>query len=148
MDLKIVVGGLVVEDNKMVVVKESKQHIEGLWNLPVGGLEDNEKIIDGAIREIEEETGLEIDIEGLIGVYQNPERPSGQNAVKFIFLAHPRSGELQKPNDLKQVKWITFNEFSQMPEEQLRDKASRLAVQDYLSNKETYPIDAVKYYRS
>lgn len=147
MDLKIVVGGIVVDGDRMAVVKESKSHIEDLWNLPVGGLEGNEKIVDGARREIAEETGLDFEIEGLVGVYQNPERPSGQNAVKFIFLARKTGGSLEAPEDLKQVKWVTTDEFMDIPRDQLRDRASRLAVEDYLS-REPLPLDTVKYYRS
>ena len=88
MALKIVVGGLVVSNGKLVLVQEGKPGIRGLWNLSLGGLEENEGILDGAKREIMEETGFKVELEKLIGVYQNPVRNNGKdNVVKFIFLA-------------------------------------------------------------
>jgi 8-oxo-dGTP diphosphatase len=142
---KIVVGGIVLEDGELPIVREKHSHIEDKWNLPVGGLEGNETLEEGAKREMEEETGLEVEINGLIGVYQNPERPSGQNAVKFIFKASRKSGELSCPNELKENKWISIEEFQKISEEELRDKCSKLAVQDLQNKGKLYP-EAVKYF--
>ena len=44
-----------------------------LWNLPGGALEHGEAPWDGVIREVREETGLEVEVSGLAGVYSKPE---------------------------------------------------------------------------
>ena len=44
-----------------------------LWNLPGGALEHGEAPRDGVIREVKEETGLEVEVSGLAGVYSKPE---------------------------------------------------------------------------
>ena len=144
MEKKVVVGGLVVKNGKFAIVREKKEEIAGLWNLPCGGLEDNEKILDGAKREIEEETGLKVKMEKLIGVHHNPNR-YGMNVFKFIFLASVISGELHCPEDLHEVKWISLEDFKKMPRNELRDSAIAMAVEDYFAGK-TYPIDVVKQY--
>lgn len=144
MDKKVIVGGIVVKDGRFVMVKEKKKEIEGLWNLPMGGLEDNEKIVDGAKREMEEETGMNVKIEKLIGVYHNPNRDS-VNVFKFVFLASVISGELHCPEDLHEVKWISAEEFKKIPDKQLRDSSIKLSVNDWLRGK-AYPVDIISYY--
>ncbi|NND65875.1 MAG: NUDIX domain-containing protein [Gammaproteobacteria bacterium] len=69
MTAKIVVGGLVVKNDQLVLVKEKKNEIAGLWNFTLGGLEGNETVLEGAKREIEEESGYQVKMENLIGVY-------------------------------------------------------------------------------
>jgi len=144
MDKKVIVGGIVAKEGKFVMVKEKKKEIEGLWNLPMGGLEDNEKIVDGAKREMEEETGMKLKIEKLIGVYHNPDR-DGVNVFKFVFLASVISGELHCPEDLHEVKWVSAEEFQKISDKQLRDASITLSVNDWLKGK-SYPIDTISYY--
>ncbi|KAA0016072.1 NUDIX hydrolase [Antrihabitans cavernicola] len=43
-----------------------------LWALPGGGMDLGESIVDTAVREVKEETGLDVEVTGLIGVYTNP----------------------------------------------------------------------------
>ena len=132
-----------MKEGKLAIVREKKKEIAGLWNLPVGGLDENEKIIDGAKREIEEETGLKVKLEKLVGVYQNPKRPDGTNVLKFIFLATPVSGTLKCPPDLEEVKWISFDDLKKVPDSQLREAAViRMAVEDYLNKSAV----SLKYY--
>src|SRR3989338_2775898 len=143
--VKIVAGGLVVKDGKFVIVREKKNGIAGLWNFPLGGLEEGEKITDCAKREIEEETGLEVRLDYLVGVYQNPKRPNGDCVVKFIFHATPLSGTLTCPPDLQEVKWVSFKEFKEIPASQQRESVNELVVADYLSGAK-YPLDFLKAY--
>ena len=144
MERKIIVGGVVVKNGKFAIVKEKAPDIAGLWNLPMGGLEDNEKIIDGAKREMEEETSLKVKIEKFIGVYHNPNR-AGKNIFKFIFSASVMSGELRCPEDLDEVKWITLEELRKIPDDQMRDASLKKAAEDYFSGK-SYPLDIITYY--
>jgi ADP-ribose pyrophosphatase YjhB (NUDIX family) len=67
-----------------------KRTDNGMWNLPGGGHENGEAPWQTAERETREETGLEVALEGLYGVYIKPE----QNEVIFNFAARPTSGQL------------------------------------------------------
>jgi len=80
----IVVGCLIEQDEKFLLVEEN-----GKYNLPQGWLELGEELATGAKREAEEETGLEVKIFGLNGIYtlikQQPEKTL--HKIKFIFQA-------------------------------------------------------------
>jgi len=147
MTTKVIVGGLIVKDGKFVMVKEKKAGIMGLWNLTLGHLEGDETILDGAKREMEEESGFNVKLEAFLGVYQHPHRPpENANVIKIIFLASVMSGELRCPPDLLDVRWISFEEFKKMPLVQQRDgRVNRMIVEDYLAGKR-YPIGLIQCY--
>ena len=83
MSIKVVTGGVIEKDGKFLLVQENKKICQGKWNLPAGGLDDGESVIDGAIREIYEETGCKVEITGVLEIIN--EILEGLNVVCFIF---------------------------------------------------------------
>ena len=61
--MKIIVGGIIEKDGKVLLVQEKQEECYGKWNIPAGHLDCNESLIEGAIREIKEETGIDIKTE-------------------------------------------------------------------------------------
>ena len=59
---EVLVETVIAKDNKILMVKETKEEVKGLLNLPAGHLEKNETLIEGALREIKEETGMDAKI--------------------------------------------------------------------------------------
>ncbi|MDP2631388.1 MAG: NUDIX hydrolase [Candidatus Uhrbacteria bacterium] len=109
--LKIICGALVIKDNEFVIVQEAQGLVRGLWNIPAGHLDLDENIHAGTIREIKEETGLDIKIEGLVGVYQHKSK-LGNNVVGFYFHTSVSGGELKTdPEEIMDAKWVTFEDF-------------------------------------
>lgn len=90
------------ESDEILLVKEGKEHVRGKWNLPSGGFakedeEVEETISEAAVRETYEETGLEVELKGLIGVYtRDAERTDKKNTL-VMFKASKVGGKL-KPN--------------------------------------------------
>ncbi len=89
---------IVADLGKVLLVKRSIEPYLGFWDIPGGFLEDGEHPEDGARREVLEETGIEIELKGLIGVYV--ERYPGEEAVNTLTLAfaaaprgEPRPGD-------------------------------------------------------
>jgi 8-oxo-dGTP diphosphatase len=77
------------EDGRVVLIRRGNDPFEGQWALPGGFVEIGETVEEAAAREAEEETGLEVEILRLVGVYSDPERdPRGHN-VSCAFLARP-----------------------------------------------------------
>ncbi|WP_203364495.1 NUDIX domain-containing protein [Bacillus sp. REN10] len=108
----------------MVVFNEKKQVLlqkradVGLWGLPSGHVEPGETVEEAAIREVHEETNLQIRIKKLIGVYSEPTSqifhyPDGRT-VHFIttcFLAEVIGGELRwQSNESLDVQFFTIDQ--------------------------------------
>lgn len=132
--IKVVCGAMVFKDNKFVLVKEAQPHVYGKWSYPIGHLELEEDILTAAVREVKEETNLDIKLEGLVGVYEH--NRNGNNAIKFVFKASVINGSLKHAEgELLDAKWFSFEEFSKLKDEEIRIFDLRKTVDDCISKK-------------
>ncbi len=69
---KVVVGAVCVWEEKVLICRRAIEPRKGFWTIPAGYLELNETTAEGAIREAWEEARAEIEIDGLIGIYEIP----------------------------------------------------------------------------
>ncbi|MEX2644493.1 MAG: NUDIX hydrolase [Acetobacterales bacterium] len=69
---KLVVGAVCTWDSRILLCRRAIEPRRGLWTLPAGYLELNETAEEGARREAREEAGVEIEIDGLLAVYNIP----------------------------------------------------------------------------
>lgn len=103
-ELKAGVAVIILNDENQVLLQ--KRADVGLWGIPSGHVEIGETVSEAAIREVKEETNLDIRIKKLIGVYSNPDSqvfayPNGKT-VHFIttcFLAEITGGQLRCNSD-------------------------------------------------
>lgn len=87
------------DDKSIVLIKRGDAPFQGQWAIPGGGLEGDETIQETAIREAKEETGLDVELIRIIGVYSKVGRdPRGRN-ISVAFLAKPIGGELRASSD-------------------------------------------------
>lgn len=83
-----------------------------LWALPGGGHDIGERIADTVVREVEEETGIRVVVDGIVGVYTDPEHvlayDDGEVRQQFsiCFRAHPVGGSLRTSSESKEVRWM------------------------------------------
>ena len=80
--------------------------------MPGGFVEYGETVESAAIRETKEETGLDVDLDGLVGVYSDPERDPRGHVVSICFLGQITSGKLVADTDAADVKCFNLNEIS------------------------------------
>ena len=79
------------------------------WILPSGGVEDGESIAQAAIRETKEETGLDVELTSLVGIYSRLGNMSPVHAV--LFTARPVGGEIKcQPGETIAVEWFAFDQ--------------------------------------
>lgn len=83
------------------------------WQLPGGVLELDEKIEDGVIREVLEETGVIVRTLKLTGVYKN----MSKGVVALVFLCEAVSGEPTTSNESKNVAWMPSSRLQEMMSE-------------------------------
>jgi len=102
------VGVIVEMDGGVVLVKRRFEPRAGWWCLPAGFLEADESVEEGAVRECKEETGLEVVIDDLFGVYSFPEGMQRSGLVIF-YTAHVVGGELHAGDDAEQVRVFSLD---------------------------------------
>jgi ADP-ribose pyrophosphatase YjhB (NUDIX family) len=102
-------GAIIIEDNKILLVQRAHPPKIGDWCIPAGFMEWNEHPTQTAIREIAEETGLDIKIDTFFEVYSGKDDPRN-NAVLILYLAQNIGGSLKAMDDALDVRFFGFNE--------------------------------------
>jgi 8-oxo-dGTP diphosphatase len=95
-------GVLVERDGRVVLVRRGVEPKAGYWSLPSGYVEADERAEEAAVREAKEETGLEVEVDDLLGVYSFGREP--QTGVLILYSAHMTGGELRAGDDAEEVE--------------------------------------------
>jgi ADP-ribose pyrophosphatase YjhB (NUDIX family) len=77
------------------------------WVLPGGNAEPNESPSETALREVHEETGLEVNLERLTGVYYQADHRAGE-FIHFVFRGHMPDGASVQPQATEVADWGLF----------------------------------------
>ncbi|MEU7163839.1 NUDIX domain-containing protein [Streptomyces morookaense] len=105
------------EEGRLLVIHKTDND---LWALPGGGHDIGETIADTAVREVLEETGIQVEIERVTGVYTNPSHvmayDDGEVRQQFTicFRARPIGGRLRTSAESKEVRWVSPNELDEL----------------------------------
>lgn len=101
---KLIGSGLLIQNGKYLLVNAKVGAANGFWNNPGGHKDESESIEECAKREVKEETGYDVVIKKLIGVYF-------RHAEKHVFESEIVSGKLElPPQEIADAKWFTIDE--------------------------------------
>ena len=132
-------------ENKIMLVQEDKEQSKNLWNFPGGRFEKHESIFDCAIREALEETGYDIELTALLGIYKYVTYKK-YDLIRFVFLAKIISEQKNYwTHEIKAHQWISIEEINQLKDEELLAPNSIRAIINDLQSGKTFPLEAVKW---
>ena len=107
------VGGVIIADGCVVLIKRRYEPLAGQWSLPGGSLEVGESLADGACRELREETGLIVDVGPIVEVFDRIVRDEdGRVRYHFVlvdFLCRPIGGTLEAADDVSDARWVSLD---------------------------------------
>src|SRR4030095_12129429 len=96
----------IIDNGKILLTKREDFEV---WCLPGGGVEEGETLAESAIREVKEETGLNVELTRLVGVYSR--LGGGMHGVHAVlYAAKPVGGVLKtQPNESIEVAYFPFD---------------------------------------
>jgi len=123
----IIIGvfGIITNEKDEVLLCHRNDY--DLWNLPGGGLEKGETPWECIIREAKEETGLDVEISRLMGIYSKPHK----DEIVFMFVCNIIGGELKLNEEARDLKYFALNN---IPKNTVPKQVERL--HHYFENKE------------
>lgn len=106
-ECSIGVGGVLIRDDKGLLVQRAHNPGKGRWTIPGGYVEQDEKVEEAIVREVREETGLITETVSVLAVKDRPQDlPGVKHDIYIVFLLRYLSGKL-KP-DLVEVSQADF----------------------------------------
>ncbi len=110
----LAVDGVIIYNNGVVLIKRKNEPFKDFYALPGGFVEYGETVEEALKREMKEETGLDVRILKLIGVYSDPGRDPRGHTVSAAFLCIGE-GELKAGDDAKEVEVVPIDEAEKLP---------------------------------
>lgn len=122
------VGGILIEDSSILLVKRKNYPCKGFWSIPGGRQKYGETAIDAVKREILEETGLSVEPIGIYGIVElMPSIKEQSHYVIVEFLLQRIGGSLRPGSDAEEVG---FFQLTRLPDN--TGRATREVVSDIL----------------
>ena len=109
------VGVLIRDGDLYLLIKRAAEPDAGLWSIPGGLVEVGERAAEAVVREAKEETGLDVEIEEVLGVVDKIVRDD-DSRIRFHFvivdyMAARKGGSLEASSDALDARWVRADEF-------------------------------------
>jgi CTP:molybdopterin cytidylyltransferase MocA/8-oxo-dGTP pyrophosphatase MutT (NUDIX family) len=101
----LIVGGTIEKEGRVLLVRHSDPRKKDYnhWLLPAGRVEPGESTLEALRREMREELGIEVKVEGILGEHMDDY--TGQRFVNY--LCHPASNEISISGELSEYRWVS-----------------------------------------
>jgi ADP-ribose pyrophosphatase YjhB (NUDIX family) len=107
------VGVAVLDQDRILLVQRGRDPGRGLWAVPGGKVDLGERLVEAAVREVQEETGLSVEIGELIWA---GEHISDEGHIVLIdYLGTVTGGDLAAGDDADRAEWVPLEEAADFP---------------------------------
>jgi ADP-ribose pyrophosphatase YjhB (NUDIX family) len=124
---------VVNDDGAILLIRRSDNDN---WALPGGGMDLGESLPDTGVRETAEETGIHVEITGLVGIYTDPRHVilytsnnEARQEFSVVFTARPVGGTPTPSDESTEVRWVAPAEIGALP----MDRSMRTRIDQYLT---------------
>ncbi len=108
------VGAIVVDADRVLLAQRGHEPMKGQWSLPGGAVECGETLVAAVVREVREETGLDVAVGPLVEVIERVHRDvDGRVEYHFVvadYLAGVAGGRLEAASDAADLRWVSEHE--------------------------------------
>ena len=145
----ILVFGIDDQSIRILLIRRKNEPFQNTWALPGGFLEMDEPGQNGALRELKEETSLELEELQHLGAYSEPDRdPRGRMiSLAYYEIVHLNEVAIQAADDAKEAQWFELNELPElafdhkkMIDEAILDIRRKSMSEGYLLRKTGHPF--------
>lgn len=135
---------MIIENGRALLIRRGSEPLKGQWSIPGGTLELGESLQDGVIRELREETGLDVRVLELIEVFDRifpePEAPTRERLLQpryhFVivdYLCEKIAGEPRAGSDVTDVVLVGEDE---LPKYGLTPTATRVLQRAFIMDRD------------
>lgn len=110
-DPKLAVVVIVSHEENILMVKRDIEPMMGRWSFPSGYVDRGEIVEEAAVREVREETNVEVELDRLLGVYSSRDAP----VVLVAFAASVQGGVAEAGDETQAVDWFPADELPPLP---------------------------------
>ena len=135
MDIRVAAYAVILDEDRILLAHWNSP-TRPAWTMPGGGLDPGEDPMDAAVREVLEETGFHVELDGILGtdsqVIAAKDRLHGEGpiqALRIVYRAHVVGGELRNEEDgsTDEAAWFPVSEVPTLTRVGLVDTAMRMA---------------------
>ncbi|MFH1505956.1 MAG: NUDIX domain-containing protein [archaeon] len=105
---------LVEKDGKFLLGERAKVNYQGFWVIPGGRVDFGEKLEDAAVREVKEETNIDVELVKFLGWKEIINIPGNYHRCVFFYLGKPKNTNIKVSDDLLQAKFFSMDEIKKL----------------------------------
>jgi ADP-ribose pyrophosphatase YjhB (NUDIX family) len=109
------IGAVIVHESRVLLVQRGREPLKGHWSLPGGLIEIGESLESAVVREVEEETGLQVEPLELIELLDRIHRDGNRVRYHYViadYLCRVTGGTLKAASDADAVRWVERAEWN------------------------------------
>lgn len=105
----LAVDAVIEKDGRIILIRRGRSVFVGKLALPGGRVNEGETVEEAARREVKEETGLDIELTDILGVYSDPKRDPRGEVISVTFVGKIINGEAKAGDDAQSIEWYDLD---------------------------------------